>query len=327
VPRAPLLLLLLLACGPDADDPPVLEAHGEPFRRCAILDPSGEEEWRALGLTFRRKGFELTVDGRSDGKAVILALAGIEEAADDNLANVRTILGLAADRGLDAVLVAGGLGPDERQARVILGALGAARAPVLVSLGESEPLEGFRAAFAAARRRAPNLVDMSRVRAAKLPDLSVVSLPGYHEPHYLRHRAEGCGVVPEDVRLLPRLGRGLPAPVVLLSAAPPRGDGAHAIDRARGGVDIGSRPLARAVRAGRFAFGVFGHVYEAGGNATKVDGRTRVAPGEWSDSLLVNPGAVEAIPYELSTGGRAQGLGALVEIEGGRARYRVLRGR
>jgi hypothetical protein len=315
------------ACGPDAEDPPVLEAHGEPFRRCAILDPSGEEEWRAQGRSYRREGFELTVDGERDGKAAILALAGIEEAAEDNLANVRTILGLAADRPLDAVLVAGGVGPDERQARVILAALGAARAPVLVSIGESEPLEGFRRALATARRRAKNLVDMSRVRAARLPDFSVVSLPGYHEPHYLRHRAEGCGVVPEDVRLLARIAKGLPSPVVLLSAAPPRGDGRAAIDRARGGVNIGSRPLARALRAGRFRFGVFGHVYEAGGNATKDDGRTRVAPGEASDSLLVNPGAAEAIPYDLSTGGRAQGIGALVEIEGGRARYRVLRGR
>jgi hypothetical protein len=321
------LLFVAFACGPDADDPPVLEAHGEPFQRCAILDPSGEEEWRAAGRKFTRKGFDLTVSGDGDGKAVFLALAGIEEAAEDDLANVRTLVELSRERALDAVLVAGGVGPDEAQSRTILGALGALPVPILVTIGESEPLAGYRAALRAARRRAPQLVDMSRIRRAELPDLRVVSLPGYHEPHYLRQREEGCGVVPEDAAILPKLAERLRAPVVVLSPAPPRGDGPFAVDRARGGVNIGSRPLARAMRKGHFAFGVFGHVYEAGGSATRADGRTRVAPGESAQTLWVNPGAVEAILYELSGGGRSQGMAAIVEIEDGRGKFRVIRAR
>ena len=151
-----------------------------------------------------------------------------------------------------------------------------------------------------------------------------MTLPGYHNPFYLHHRRGGCAYQERDVEALQELVDDARQPVLLVAAAPPRGRGANAIDFARGGVNIGSPELGGFIDEQEVPFGVFGHVYESGGRATRDRmGQHSVPEGEWSSTLYVNPGAAEAVPYDLQGGRRSRGMGVIIEIGESGARYRV----
>jgi len=168
------------------------------------------------------------------------------------------------------------------------------------------------------------VVDLTVARLLRWDGVDLVSLPGYHNPFYLQHRRGGCAYQAGDVRALRRLVRSARNPVLLVAAGPPRGRGSRAIDFARGGANIGSPPLAEFLESAQIPYGIFGHVYEAGGRATAdVAGQRPVEEGAWSETLFLNPGAVEAVPYDLHDGGRARGLAAVIEIGEEGARYRV----
>jgi len=109
---------------------------------------------------------------------------------------------------------------------------------------------------------------------------------------------------------------------VILAASPPRGSGPKAVDRGRGGVNIGDPALTGMLRARGIGFGLFGHVYEAGGQATLADGATPLGEGVWQDSLFVQAGSAGAVPVQLVGGGRSVGMAQIVEITGQRARFR-----
>jgi hypothetical protein len=64
-------------------------------------------------------------------------------------------------------------------------------------------------------------------------------------------------------------------------------------------------------------------VHESAGRATTLDERP-VGEGEWSDSLLLNVGSADSVPHEDLAGRWSRGSAALVELEGERARYRMV---
>ncbi|MCU0663383.1 MAG: hypothetical protein MUC50_13785 [Myxococcota bacterium] len=96
------------------------------------------------------------------------------------------------------------------------------------------------------------------------------------------------------------------------------------MDRGRGEVNIGDPALTAALSKAGVIFGLFGYVYESAGHATQADGMTPVAEGVTSNSLLLQLGAVEAVPLSLSDGGRVAGVAHLVEIAGHSAKFRTI---
>src|SRR5688572_17066901 len=173
------------ACCSSSEDPPTAEESDLEFRRCGILDASGGEELSRGRFRYVRDGYERDVTGPRDGIARLGALSGMEDAGAASLAALDTWMAGLRAAGVEGVVVAGGIGTDEGSARAILDRLGKLDVPVLLVPGTSEPIDALRAALEAARAKAPNLVDMGVVRVARLPDVTVLSLPGGTRPHEL----------------------------------------------------------------------------------------------------------------------------------------------
>lgn len=317
-------------CRGDPDRPAVAEEGGQRYLLCGkLVDDREEEVIEAGGAKLRRRGFVVERLGEADGQARFGVLSGIEEWNEPNRENLRELIQWFRAQQVDAIIVAGGLGADREGCFNVLSSLASSTLLVLPLIGASEDFAGYRRAIAQAREQHPNIVDLTTARLVRWDGVDLVSLPGYHNPFYLAHRRGGCAYRAEDVEALGELLDEARQPVLLVTAAPPRGRGPGAVDWARGGVNIGDPRLTRLVRDERekVAFGLFGHVYEAGGNATAdVEGRRAVPAERWSKTLFLNPGAAEAVPYDLASGGRSRGMGAVLEIgpEGARFRLNVL---
>jgi hypothetical protein len=264
------------------------------------------------------------------GKPFVLGvIADTKEPLPPTLDNLRRFAGVFAREKVAAVLALGGLGASEDEIARVLGALEAARAPVLALPGDREPEHAFHAAVARARAAGLDVIDLAEVRVVDGGGFSLVSLPGYPWPHYLGAGAAGCRYAPADVQALRGLFDGLTAPRIFAAHTPPRGGGPDAIDWALGGANVGDPLLARALPDLGAVLGLFAHVDEAGGRAeglADADGGVgRVAENTWARRLWLNPGSADAVPHQLVAGGISRGQAALVEFSDGKVRYRVIR--
>jgi Icc-related predicted phosphoesterase len=285
-----------------------------------------EEVIQAGPVKLARSGFVIERVGKNDGQARFGVIAGIEEWNEPNRANVDALMQWFGEQQVEAVIVAGGIGPNRESCLKALVRMAASKIPILPLIGATADFEQYRRAVAQAQKQHPNVVDLTTARLIRWDGVDLISLPGYHNPFYLQHRRGGCAYEVRDVEALEDLVNDARQPVLLVAAAPPRGRSPSAIDLARGGVNIGDPALASFIKAHEVPFGVFGHVYEAGGRATAdVEGRRPLPAEQWSRSLYLNPGAIEAVPYDLPGGGRSRGMGAVVEIGPEGARYRVRR--
>jgi Icc-related predicted phosphoesterase len=321
----PFLVALLALCPAacrDPGEPPAGEQPGGPFLRCAPpVDDGARESFRLEPLQLVRDGHDLDVRGIERGTVVLGLLSGIHEPHPRNLANLGFFLDRFRAAGVQLIAVAGGVGLQEPEVAGVLEALARAPVPVLVSPGAQESLDVLRGAIDKARARAPQLIDMTRVRRVRIGHVTLISLPGYHNAFYLEAGGRGCAYEAGDLDDVARLAEAKRANV-LLSASPPRGRGPQAVDLGRGGVNIGDPALARMLGRAGIPFGLFGHVHEAGGSATAADGATPIAAGIWHESLFLQAGAAEALTLGLASGGTVAGLAHVVEFSGARARYR-----
>jgi hypothetical protein len=316
-------------CRGDPDRPVVAEEGGQRFLLCGkLVDDREDETIDAGGVKLKRHGFVVERQGEADGQARFGVISGVEEWNEPNRENLRELIQWFRGERVEAIIVAGGIGAEREGCFDVLSSLASSSLPVLPLIGASEDFAGYRRALAQVREQHPNVVDLTTARLIRWDGVDLVSLPGYHNPFYLAHRHGGCAYRAEDVDALGELLDQSRQPVLLVIAGPPRGRGPDAVDWARGGVNIGDPQLTKLMQGNRgrekIAFGVFGHVYEAGGNATSdVEGRSAVPPERWSKTLFLNPGAAEAVPYDLASGGRSRGMGAVLEIGPEGARYRL----
>lgn len=319
------VFLLAACCGRDPDRPPAVEENGQRYLLCGQIADDREEETFSVGeLQFKRRGFVVERVGPEDGSTKLGIIAGIEEWNAPNQANVQAISRWFVKQGAEAIILVGGVGPNRESCLNALETLAASELPVLSLIGATADFAGYRRAVAQARKNHPNVIDLSVARSLRWDGLDIISLPGYANPFYLGHRRGGCAYRDEDVDALGELIDDAEQPVLLVAGGPPRGQGRKAVDRARGGINIGDERMSKVIESSAVQFGVFGHVYEAGGNATAdVGGQNAVEPGQWSKTLYLNPGAIEAVPYDRVNGRRSRGMGALLEIGPQGAKYRL----
>lgn len=317
------LLLLVAGCG-RSSEPDTDKKDNQKFLRCAEPhDDGGKEEFRLPPLTVIRNGYEVQVQGIKRGLIVLGLIAGISEPTPRNMKNLDYLLSQFKEAGAQAIAVAGDVGLEEAHVDAILSGLAKAPVPVLVTPGAQESFDVFRRVIAKKRKTHPQLLDMSLVRRVRIGHITLVSIPGYHKPFYLAAGERGCAYVPKDLELTAAL-LDEKGPNVILSPSPPRGVGVHAVDRGRGGINIGDIELRRMLTEHNIPFGLFGHVIESGGNTTLADGRTPVQAGIWNESLFIQAGASEALPVTLVGKGRSAGMAQIVEISSARARYQTV---
>ncbi|MBK8479639.1 MAG: hypothetical protein IPL40_00445 [Proteobacteria bacterium] len=307
------------------------------FVRCTRAAPIGDADTapRRLGtfelLTLRAGQLEPRPSAgwsgqprRSAGSLRLGVLADTHEALPQTLAQLARLVDRFAAARVDAVAVLGGIDSAFVGAVRILRAL---RGPwtLLALAGDRSSAEGFQAAL---RHADPAAIDLTRTQIVALPALTVIGVAGYHLPHHALAGAQGCGYDAADLALLGARLRGTARPRLLLAHGPPRGRGPDAVDRAWGAINIGDPALRPWIASAEVRFGVFGHVHEAAGRATRLDG-SPLAPGVWSDSLLLQVGSSDGLPHhqranDPSTGEWSGATAAVIEIDGERARYAMI---
>jgi Icc-related predicted phosphoesterase len=311
---------------PRADAPKrVTPAPAPAYERCA--GGAGAGEVKPLML----ERYKLRVDGallraspaamtRAQETTIVLgALADTKEALPATLQQLDELAVQLGRFGVTAIALLGGIDETYEGIKAVLERLQRV-APVLALPGDRESRSGFQAAAEAFPRR---VIDLVRVRGVVLPGLSLVGVPGYHLPHHLLAREQGCSYGPREIDAVAARARALPAPRLLLAHGPPRGSGRLEVDRAFGQINIGDPLLRRLLIRGRVTLGLFGHVHESTGRATTVEGRP-VPPMTWSASLLLNVGSADSVPHQDLRGRWWRATAAVIEVRGGRARYRMI---
>jgi hypothetical protein len=287
------------------------------------VDDGVRESFKLAPLIVERDGYDMEIRGLERGTVILGLLAGVHEPNPATLRNVSFFLDRFKAAGVQAVVVVGGVGLTEDEVSGNLAALAAAPVPVLVSPGAQESYDVVRSTIGRLRRKTPQLVDLTQVRRIRVGHVTLISLPGYYNPFYLEAKERGCAYEGGDLADVAKLANGERLPV-LVSASPPRGRSERAVDRGRGAVNIGDPALPTMLEDAGIRFGLFGHVYESGGQATLADGATPLAAGVWTDSLYVQAGAADAVPLSLVNGGRSVGMAQVVEFSGPRGRFRMI---
>ncbi len=262
----------------------------------------------------------------ADGKLVLGVLGPINEDSGENMLALKKYLAFFAAEKADAIVVTGDVGESPAAIARVLSVLGATALPVLVTIGNGECRADFTEGLAAATKAlaSTTLVNLTQVREVVFPELTLLSLPGYHDPAYIKCKT-GCQYLKSTLDEVVREAKRTSGPVVLISHGPPHGTGALALDYAGG--NVGDAAITKALEEGHIAFGFFSNIKEAGGRAVKEPaGTTLIKEGEASSTLFLNPGPADStVGWDMNDGTRTIGNAAVFTLQAGQGRWKGLR--
>jgi Icc-related predicted phosphoesterase len=161
---------------------------------------------------------------------------------------------------------------------------------VLVTNGNHEQRKTYRKALDDLTSKYVNVIDLENVPVADLDGLTIVALGGNDNPKF--NVPEGYLRTREDFERLGELTKQYQGDKSLLIAThiPQKYGTRRGLDVVDSGTNVGGVDLARVRKAIGSKFGVSGHIHEAYGIITPDE--QPIKPGEYSDRLDFNPGAV-----------------------------------
>lgn len=306
--------------------PPAAEPRAD--KECAApIDPGPVADLKFGERAAKQTGARLTfTDKDADGVLSFGVLGPVNEDSGSNMLAIKKYLKFFADEKADAIIVTGDVAEVAGGISRVLEELATSKLPVFVVIGNRECRAEYTDGFAAAKARSPNLVNLNQVRVVEFPELTLVSLPGHHDPEYITCKT-GCQYFKSTITEVVTAAKEAKTPVALIAHGPPRGKGSLALDFVGAGGNVGDEQITTAINDAKIAFGLFSNIKEAGGRATKdADGTTLVKEGENSKTLFVNPGPADTTTgWELNDGTTAIGLAAMFRVKDGEASYKLLR--
>lgn len=311
-----------------AKAPPAKKPAGQtadPVCMAAWSTEGAPQTIEAAGRSFSRTGTKLTETSKDeDNKAVLGILANIKEDTPDNLKNVEAALAFFKSKSVDAIVVVGDLGETQSQIENGMKSVAATGLPVFTIIGNREKKSDYAAGLKSLSAAHNNVVDLNQVRLAQLDDVALVSVPGYYDKAYI-HAEEGCQYFPADLTATKAIVKQASQPVVLVSHGPPKQEGSEAVDRTLEQANVGDANLSSFINEAGIKFGLFANIQEAGGRATDASGKTLIKPGTPSDVLFLNPGAIDAVSWEMNDGSRSVGMATVMTVDSGKASYEVFK--
>lgn len=294
-------------------------------RTCIAPNATGPEEKIQIGeRTWVRTGTTLTLATPHQGPWVMGALTDIKENSPENLENLAAFTAWFAEKGADAIIVAGDSGLNAKEIAGSLEVLAKSQRPVFVIAGNREGQGDYHAALDKLRASYPNVFDLGEIRRVDTPSVDIVSLPGYFNPNYI-HADDGCRYSQADVDALATFVSAANSPVVLVTHGGPKQSGELAIDRTAEGENVGDPMLTAAIQKHAIPFGIFGNIHEAGGRATDLAGKRVLEPNEPHPALYLNPGPADGVRWRMNDGSESVGLAALMTVAEGKASYEIFR--
>ena len=311
---------------PATEQPPVAQPTVPEVHRCgATFSGGAKKELAFAGRVGKQDGARLTFsEPDADGRLVLGVLGPINEDSGANLVALKKYRSFFVKEKADAIIVTGDVGEDPTRIARVLGELAVTQLPVLVVLGNTESRADFNQGLREAQQRFPNVIDLTEVRTVQFCELSLVSLPGYHDPAFVKTK-ESCVYDRSAVDEVAHEAKRSSQPVALISHGPPRGDGGDALDWART-VNAGDPAITSAIAAAGIRFGFFSNIKEAGGRAARdPEGKVLVEEGSPAATLFLNPGPADTTPWEMNDHRRSVGMAAVFTLAGDQATYRMLR--
>lgn len=319
----PLVLALLAFPAVPALAAETLAANGE---GCAgHLTATAPQEVKIGDRAATSTGYKLAFkDAAPDGKLVLGVLGPINEDSGQNLFVFRRYLQFFKDQGVHAVVLSGDIGETAAGIQRALAEVAAAGVPVLAVSGNRECGGDFKKGMARAQKAHSNLVNMNVVRVVEINGVTLVSVPGYHDPNFISCTT-GCrydkGTLDEAVKA----AKESKAPVVLLSHGPPKGAGNKALDYAVNGGNVGDAELNKVIAAAGIPFGIFSNIKEAGARATDLEGTTLIPQDKPSKVLYLNPGPADSTRWDMNDRTQGYGFAATLTISGKEASWKLYR--
>lgn len=256
----------------------------------------------------------------STGKVTLGVLGALKDAAPATRENVQKAARQFAKAGVDVVLANGDLGED-RELEDVFAMLGEELSvPVFVHSGNMEWTSAFARAMRAVEEKHPHVLNLNWVSHVELgAGVHLLALPGYHDLQFLK--PGGCRYQDEDLARLTALAKELRAQghtVVLTAHGPPQQTNAQGLDVAYDDAgNVGDPRVTALLEEGDISVGIFSHILEAGGRATK-DPRgkepVRLPVTKPLPSLYVNVGSASAFPWTLHGGKSAEGMAFVVTL-------------
>jgi Icc-related predicted phosphoesterase len=309
--------------------PPIAAPEPLADKECAApIDPGPGVELKFGDRVGKTNGARLVFgDKDADGKLSIGVLGPINEDSGQNILALRQYVKFFAKAKVDAIIVDGDVGERADGIARVLKELAVAKVPVLVNIGNNERRGDFTDGVKAAAEAFPNVINLTQIRVVSFPELTLISLPGYHDPTYFKCQTS-CQYLKSTLDEVVREAKAQTTPVLLIAHGPPRGKGDSALDFATGsGGNVGDEGIAKAIATANISFGVFANIKEAGGRAARdPDGTQLVKKGEPSPTLFLNPGPADATtPWDMNDGTKAVGMAAVFTLSEGKASWDEVR--
>ncbi len=312
----------VVAKPPEAAEPRVDKECGAP------IDPGPVTDVKIAGRAARLSGARLTfTEPDADGTLTLGVVGPINEDSGENMVNLKKYVKYFEDQKADAIVVTGDVGESASSISRSLMALAGSKLPVFAVIGNNECRADFTDGVNEANKEAQGaVINLNQTRVVEFPELTLISLPGYHNPDYM-HCATGCVYLKSTVDEVVREAKNSKVPVALVTHGPPHGKGAQALDAAtNNGGNVGDENVTKAIAEGNMAFGFFSNIKEAGARAA-VDpaGETLLKEKTPSKTLYLNPGPADSYGWSMNDGSTSVGLVAVFKLKGGQGSWELYR--
>lgn len=327
-----LACLALPAAALAQDEPP--PTNWDEYQAAHSLTCVGPDEALSRPEVKTFGGYELTLSGarakvrRVEGPAVagevrLGVISGIKELDKATRASLDEFFAKFKAAKVEGVLLGGDSAENELDLEDVLAYVAAQDLPTYAVIGNWESRAPFNRAIRAVAKDHPNLVNLDLVRHLEAEAFDVVSLGGYSDKGYVKGSG-ACLYKPADAATIVKFAQEAKHPVVLLMHGPPQQKGKEAIDFVPGAGNVGDKDVTAAIVEAKIAFGVHGHILEAGGRATDLAGKP-LAAGKPHPQLFLNPGGASALPWKMNDGKTSYGLAAILTLKGKTASYEILK--
>ena len=280
-------------------------------------------------VTLNLNGRNFIIDGSTmrleennwDQKLKIGILAGIEDPSSRTIANLRYAAKIFKKKKVDIVLINGDMGGSRDDIFEIMKALVRLFPfPIFFHSGNTEPTSVLNRTFSLLQKEHPRLINMNWVRHLDLGKIHLLSLPGHHERATLY--AGGCHYKKADLEYIGLMAQQIAAEghtAILSAHNVPKSQGRKAIDYAFTLGNAGDPQLTNLIAESAIPFGIFSHISESGGRATKDLRTGKQLKGKKrknAKQLYMNIGNATSTPILLHSKVSSRGMAAVFSLEG-----------
>ncbi len=277
---------------------------------------------------------------------------GVISDAHGEVEKARTAAQILKNRGVKGIIIPGDISCNEDlsnrcpknssdliEIEETLSAIAETGLPLFVIPGNHEEIDAYEEALASVISKYPKVIDMTQYRIFDGTGIDFLSLPGYgiktvpityEDPlipgdiittTLILIPKDGFFITGDEFRRTENLSSTANGPLVLVTHGPGKIEGISTPGMTFDQRDIGDSRVTQLMRKAEIPFAIVGHIHEAGGVATTLNG-TIVKPREWTTEMMLNAGTLQNWKY--NDGTLRKGMVQIVTFKGNEAKFETI---